>query len=241
MKKFMLSVLSALLLFSVATPAFANEDKDIEEALEMIGKTNIDIDKKIADGVEKADKLHVEYIEDFRVLEEQKEVVKLKEEKEKLSREARKARNDQRKIDRLQAQSTELDTLIEERQLEIERKIAEIQQNIYALTELLSTADGRVNDNMKTEAEKLLNRINEVAAHNAAIDEEIYEVTLKFTEELDKVITDVYNETIKMSNEVIKKAAEKGVIAECSWKLVRFADRWVWIDPVRVIKITRRN
>ncbi|WP_409272690.1 hypothetical protein V1499_22330 [Neobacillus sp. SCS-31] len=62
-------------------------------------------------------------------------------------------------------------------------------------------------------------------------------LTQKYNEKLDKIISDIYKETLKMSDKTIAKAAEYGVIAECSWVLVRFADREVWIDPVRVVKI----
>ncbi|WP_059171714.1 hypothetical protein [Bacillus sp. FJAT-27445] len=69
---------------------------------------------------------------------------------------------------------------------------------------------------------------------NTAMQEKL---TKKYNEKLDKIIADVYEETLKMSQKAITKAAEYGVIAECSWVLVRFADREVWIDPVRVVKI----
>lgn len=62
-------------------------------------------------------------------------------------------------------------------------------------------------------------------------------VSHKYKEDLDGIVNKVYDETFKMSQETIAKAAEKGVKAECSWKYVRFADRWVWIDPIRVVGI----
>jgi hypothetical protein len=61
------------------------------------------------------------------------------------------------------------------------------------------------------------------------------EVTAKYNKKLDEIIAKVYDETFEMSAKTIDKAAELGVEAECSWVLVRFADRYVWIDPVRVV------
>ncbi|WP_053368505.1 hypothetical protein [Bacillus sp. FJAT-27245] len=59
----------------------------------------------------------------------------------------------------------------------------------------------------------------------------------KYNEQLDKIIADVYEETLKMSGKTIAKAAEYGVIAECDWVEVRFADRYVLIDPLRIVKL----
>ncbi|MGM0838052.1 MAG: hypothetical protein ACQEV7_18095 [Bacillota bacterium] len=65
------------------------------------------------------------------------------------------------------------------------------------------------------------------------------EITAKYNKKLDKIIVKVYDETLEMSAKTIKKAAELGVEAECSWVLVRFADRWEWIDPVRVVGLKK--
>lgn len=61
------------------------------------------------------------------------------------------------------------------------------------------------------------------------------EIKAKFDKKLDGIIAKVYDETLEMSALTIQKAAGLGVEAECSWVLVRFADRCVWIDPVRVV------
>ncbi|RDU37360.1 hypothetical protein DRW41_05805 [Neobacillus piezotolerans] len=138
LKKVIAIVFSAALFFGLGSPAFANENKDVDKAISMIEKTNIEIHEKVEKAVEKADKLQVEYIED---------------------------------IGKLPEGSTE--------------------------------------------------------THQ--------KLTQKYNEKLDKIIADVYEETLKMSQKTIAKAAEYGVTAECSWVLVRFADRYVWIDPVRVV------
>jgi hypothetical protein len=65
------------------------------------------------------------------------------------------------------------------------------------------------------------------------------ELEAKYDKKLDEIIAKVYDETFEMSAKTIKKAAELGVEAECSWVLVRFADRYVWIDPVRVVGLKK--
>ena len=69
----------------------------------------------------------------------------------------------------------------------------------------------------------------------AKLNEEKDKLTTKYNKNLDAVIESVYEETLQLSNETLKEAAEYGVIAECVWVLVEFADRSVWIDPLRVV------
>ncbi|MGD6830964.1 hypothetical protein ACQCT5_02285 [Sutcliffiella halmapala] len=64
-------------------------------------------------------------------------------------------------------------------------------------------------------------------------------IEAKYEKKLDKIIAKVYDETLEMSALTIQKAADLGVEAECSWVLVRFADRYVWIDPVRVVGLKK--
>lgn len=70
---------------------------------------------------------------------------------------------------------------------------------------------------------------------NLEAEEEIAALTNTYNEQLDKIITDVYDVTLQTSNDAIAEAAEYGIEAECSWVLVEFADRSVWIDPIRVV------
>ena len=70
---------------------------------------------------------------------------------------------------------------------------------------------------------------------NLEADEEIAALTNTYNEQLDKIITEVYDVTLQTSNDAIAEAAQYGIEAECSWVLVEFADKSVWIDPIRVI------
>ena len=88
MKKVLSIVFSATLFLGVGSPAFAAEKDNVGKVLELIEKTNQEIDKKIEKAVEKADDLQSDYLEDVRKIEESKEIVKLKEEKEKVLKRA---------------------------------------------------------------------------------------------------------------------------------------------------------
>lgn len=70
---------------------------------------------------------------------------------------------------------------------------------------------------------------------NLEAEEEIAALTNTYNVQLDKIIAEVYDVTLQTSNDAIAEAAEYGIEAECSWVLVEFADRSVWIDPIRVI------
>ncbi|MEO2078024.1 MAG: hypothetical protein ABGX20_22070 [Bacillus sp. (in: firmicutes)] len=58
--------------------------------------------------------------------------------------------------------------------------------------------------------------------------------TEKYNNDLDILISDLYNTTLEMATDAINKAAEKGVYAEAYWTLVELGGRSVWIDPIRV-------
>ena len=116
--------------------------------------------------------------------------------------------------------------LIEQANLSIDEKIAqgvaeadELQENyLFELGKveawLESTTDGK---------------------QVAKLNEEKDKLTTKYNEKLDAIIKSVYEETLQLSMEAITKAAEYGVIAECSWVPVEFADRTVMIDPLRIV------
>ncbi|MFD1780530.1 hypothetical protein ACFSFW_17830 [Fredinandcohnia salidurans] len=234
MKLILSFLFSAAIILGLGTTTFAAEDDDVQKALELIEKTNKEIDEKIEKAVKKADDLHAEYLQEIRKIEEGEKVVKLGKEKEKIISELELSKHDIKKQQDLQKKLAE----IEEKRLaetqKIESKIAEINQEIEGVTVQLISAAEEDKDTKKIEEklDKLKSKLN-------ARSEKYQEKTQRFTKDLGKVITDIYDETLKMSAETIEKAAKKGVIAECSWKLVRFADRWVWIDPVRVVKFSR--
>jgi vacuolar-type H+-ATPase subunit H len=92
--------------------------------------------------------------------------------------------------------------------------------------------DAKINKGVE-EADKLQQEYLE--AIKTANEKEVKELTAKYEKELTKIIEGVFYETLKMSSKTIGEAYDLGVLAECSWKLVQFADREVLIDPIQVI------
>jgi F0F1-type ATP synthase membrane subunit b/b' len=118
-----------------------------------------------------------------------------------------------------------------------------LSTNVFAATDkdhakglqLIEKANVKIDKKIEQavkDADKLQEKyLSQVAKPNAEIDQ----LTTKYNEELDKIIDSVYDETLKISTETITKAEEFGIIGVCSWVLVEFADRSVWIDPIKVV------
>lgn len=70
-------------------------------------------------------------------------------------------------------------------------------------------------------------------------EERKQKLTANYEEKRDRIIDMVFNETLEMSRNTIERASELGVMAECSWVLIRFGDKSVWIDPVRVVGLKK--
>ncbi|UXH46197.1 hypothetical protein N5C46_09185 [Rossellomorea vietnamensis] len=229
MKKAVMVMLMVLVYFSFGNSVMAaSSQNDYEKVLESIAKTNQDIDEKVRKAVEEADKLNESFLSDVREVEEGKEVVKLKEEKEKKLEEM-KAEHDEKKHEKLKKNLSDIENRIAEKQAEIENEITLIQEEIEALSfEKMNSSNDKEKEKVDKKLDKLYEKLNKRSNKMNGISQ-------KYQKDLDVVITKVYDDTLKMSQETIEKAAEKGVIAECSWKHVRFADRWVWIDPIRVV------
>ncbi|EGA91020.1 hypothetical protein GPDM_01990 [Planococcus donghaensis MPA1U2] len=227
-KKFLSISLMLVLLTGVASPTLAASDKDVEDAIKMIEKTNVEIDEKIEKAVEKADELQEDYLLDIREIEEGGKVLDIKIEKNEVLAELEMSKHDLKKQVKLNEKLEKLNEKMVEEQAKIDKELAEINSEITELTRKVVTAE----DKDTKKLEKKLNKLTDKLGRKSI---ELNEKTAKYTHELNKVITDTYDVTLKMSAETIAKAAERGVQAECSWKLVRFADQWVWIDPIRVV------
>ncbi|WP_417897820.1 hypothetical protein ABN702_16245 [Bacillus haimaensis] len=117
--------------------------------------------------------------------------------------------------------------MIEQTNLEIEKKI---EKGVTKADKLY--AEYLMDIQRLEEDEKLENDLKKK-------EELSKEIEAKYNKKLDNIIAKVYDETLEMSAVTIKKAADLGVEAECSWVLVRFADRCVWIDPVRVVGLKK--
>lgn len=205
----------------------ASDNQDIQKALDEINKTNEKIEVKIEKAVKKADELQEDYLLEVRKIEEG-DLFKLNNEKADILVELEKHKNDHEKRSKLEEKLQKIDMKLVEKQEKLNVQMREIELEIEANLASLSS-DHQLN---KEAIEKKLLQLNKKLSNTSEKHEK---VTAKYVEDLDKVIADVYLETLEMSNKTIAEAAEKGVQAECSWKLVRFADKWVWIDPIRVV------
>ncbi|MDX8289310.1 hypothetical protein SLL00_05875 [Metabacillus indicus] len=229
MKKVVSLMFSAVLFLGVAFPAFAAESPEVQKAFELIDRTNIEIDKKIEKAVNDADKLQANYLLEARKIEESKEVVKLKDEKQSVQSEIAALNKDQKKEEKLEQKLVQIEDKIIYHENKINEKLLQIQNEMEALTvELLNAQD--------KDKEKIQKKLAQLNASLNKKSEGLETLNKHYTGKLQTIIETVYNETLEMSAKTIEKAAQAGVIAECSWKLVRFADQWVWIDPVRVVK-----
>lgn len=230
MKKLFSVLIAGAMFLGMGSSAFASEDKseNITKAMVIIEKTNMEIDVKIEKAVEKADELQEEYLTDVRKIAEGKEIVKLTEEQNEALVELEMNRHDEKKVEKLVKKVAKIEEKRAKKEEEIDQKMREINQEISSLTAQLLDAEEKDEKKLNKKIAKLEEKLNKK-------NEEAKEKTAKYTKDLEDVITKVFNETLEMSAETIEKAAELGVQAECSWKLVRFADRWVWIDPIRVV------
>jgi len=106
-----------------------------------------------------------------------------------------------------------------------------LQLVVHANVEIDNQIEKAVEDADKLQQNYLL----EVG--NLEADEEIAALTNTYNEQLDKIIAEVYDVTLQTSNDAIAEAAKYGIEAECSWVLVEFADKSVWIDPIKIVGI----
>lgn len=228
MKKIVSTVLTLLLFLSLGTTSFANESDNHQKGIEVIEKANLEIDEKIEKAVNEANKLQAQYLTDIREIEEGKELVKLKDEWAKANSELAKAREDGKDIEKFEDKLQQIEASLAFHEKRINDKIAQLEKDIVEFNSSLETADGK-------DLKKLEGKLEKLNSQLSAKTEKAEEKTARYTKKLDEVIEKVFNETLKMSEEAIEKATKEGVIAECSWKLVQFGHKSVWIDPIRII------
>ncbi|WP_335869498.1 hypothetical protein [Bacillus sp. 2205SS5-2] len=229
MKKLFSILILLLALMGTASQVSASSfTEDQQKAIDLIGKTNQEIKVKIEEAAEKADKLQAEYLADILKLEEGKKATKLKEEREKILAELDENASDESKVDKLHKKLAEIESDIEKEQERTSEKVKKIQKELSDLTVELAAENEKDYEKTTKKIDNLKDKLKKVSSYHE-------EITNKYTEDLEKIISKVYDETLEMSLETIEEAAEAGVIAECSWTLVRFADRWVWIDPIKIV------
>lgn len=228
MKRFFTAMLAMVLFLAIGTSALAEENYDYEKGYQIIEKANGQIDRKINQAVEKADKLQEDYLLELRRIEEGKEVVKIQEElkkaREELSQAAEEGKDTKSHMDKI----SQLESSLAVQETRINEKIGELEQDIATFNESLESGHSQ-------DGEKLNGKIEKLKKQLLSKTEKAEAKTERYLEELDKIIEKVFNETLEMSEKAIAKAAEYGVLGECSWRLVQFAHQEVWIDPIRII------
>lgn len=230
MKKVISIFITLLLFLSLSMTTFAAEGYDYQKGTEIIEKANLEIDEKIEKAVNEANKLQAQYLAEIREIEEGKESVKLQDEWAKANNELAEARKSGKDIEKYTDRIEQIEVALAFHEKRINDKITQLEKDIAEFNSSLETADGKNLEKLEGKVEKLNDKL-------IAKTEKAEEKTARYTEKLDEVIEKVFNETLKMSEEAIAKAAKEGVIAECSWKLVQFGHKSVWIDPIRIVGI----
>lgn len=225
MKKLLSILFVFSLILGIGTNAFAGEDKVVKEklkAIELVNKTNEKIRKEIEKGVKKAEKLQADYYTDIEKLQSK--------DKDLRSKTTVNNVQDQNIIKEVD----EIFSLIEEEVSNV-AKTGDISDEMVVvndkMTTLVSKEQFKCDDIVGTTEENGICRIKNGEPFNSNYKE----LDDKYNSELEKVITNVYYETLKMSTETISKVKEVGYIAECSWVPVEFGHLIVWIDPIRIV------
>ena len=228
MKQFFTAMLATVLFLGVGTSALAEEKYDYEKGYQLIEKANEQIDRKIEQAVEKADRLQEDYLLELRRIEEGKEVVKIQEElkgaREALVQAESAGGDTKSHLDKI----SHLESALVVQENRITEKITALEQDIAAVT-------GSLESGQTENSKQLGGKIEKLKKQLLSKTEKAEAKTERYVQELEKIIEKIYNETIEMSEKAIEKAAGYGVLAECSWRLVQFADRQVWIDPIRIV------
>ncbi|TWT25229.1 hypothetical protein [Planomicrobium sp. CPCC 101110] len=228
MKKIVSIVLVMSLFLGFSTNVFAAAgDRQYEQGVQIIENANIAIDAKIALAVEQADGLQSDYLSKIRSIE-QSEIFKLEQEKESLKAAVQSGSYSKADVIEMNKKIAELEEKIAVIAKKTEINVTAIQQDIEAFMSLVGTGTDVSNQDLYAAIESLTAKLNSKSNKYVA-------ATNVYVKQLDVVIKDCYDVTLLMSNDAIEKAGKKGVLAECSWKLVRFGHQWVWIDPIRIV------
>jgi hypothetical protein len=228
MKKILSILFSASLILGIGTNTFAGEkivDKEKQKAIQLVNKTNDKIRKEIEKGVRKAEKLQADYYTN---------------------------------VDNLRYKDEAFESKIAVPRIQDEGNIKEVNEVFSKIEEELSyiAKTGDIYDEIVIVNGKMAPLVSELQFDcinivGATIENDICrsenkeeplsndytELTDKYISELEEIITTVYTETLKMSNETILKVKEVGYNAECSWVEVEFGHLKVWIDPIRIVGI----
>jgi hypothetical protein len=218
MKKLLSILFSVSLVLGLGTATLADGpvDKEKQKAYKLIEKTNKEITHKIDKAVKEADKLQAKYFND---------VQKLKKKEGVAEGDLAKSANQP-----------------EPNMNEVQVLILQVEEELFTAAKLENSYDHLllVEDNIKVIASVLApceNPIDGICKeeNGEKVYSEYKELTLKYLEELNKIIKDVYIETRALSEETIIIVRKVGINAVCDWIEVDFAHFTVWIDPIHIV------
>lgn len=225
-KKVLALTLTAFLTASLGTSAFAaSKTTDVEKTLAFIEETNQNIELEIEKAVVQADQLEADYLQDIKKLEEDAAVANLREQQQKLLELLNKT-SDPAKKGLLSSQLYEVNA-----QIQIDTDI--INEKITNLHKELSNVS--VVKRNKSQNNDAANATDKILGKLLKTESQYNERTQRYVDDLNKLINDLDNTTRRMSDEAIQRGAENGIVVERYWTHVQLAERWVWIDPIRVV------
>ncbi|MNB72400.1 hypothetical protein D3C81_134540 [compost metagenome] len=209
-----------------ASPVPSSTTEDQQKALQIIEQANTQIETKIENAVAAADILQQNYLQDIKAIEESQAANQLNDKLDDLNVKLDKEKNASQKA-QIAAEAAEVQNKLDQENASIAADIKEIKAASDEVVAQMFNAQG----SGSSQVQASVNELNQTAS---ALDSLIAARTKQYTTELDKLITDLYNETLQIADDAIAQAAELGVIADHFWKLVKIADREVWIDPLVV-------
>ncbi|MFB1081685.1 hypothetical protein [Jeotgalibacillus sp. JSM ZJ347] len=224
MKKLTTVLFGLVLLFSLATPAFASGDPSLSAALEKVELANDEIYSEIDHGVSAVDTLQKDYFNKISKIEEVAHILTLKREKTNIliALEAS-GQTDEKLNAALAEKEAELDAA----HVLLSVKTEKLKDQAATFAENALKAGGKGQAVQQQKADEALAAYDRVQSYFTLTDE--YEA------ERDAIIQYVYDVTLTLTEQGIQEAAENGLHAECSWIHVRFGDVREWIDPIEIV------
>jgi hypothetical protein len=222
MKKILSIIFSASLIFGMGTTAFADvkpKDANVEKAIDLISKTNEKIYEKIEKAVDEADKLKADYLADIRKINADTE------------NELVDGTGDLKSVETEQVSVDDIQSILFTIEKELILESESTDEHLGIAGTSVEVGPNNVGDIFPTK-DALLETLLGTSTNKKYKDR-----TVKYVEQLDKVISKVFNETKKMSDQTIEKVEKLGVQARCHWELHSFAGVEVWIDPIQIVGI----
>ncbi|MBK5242209.1 hypothetical protein [Clostridium sp.] len=233
MKKISIFITAMLMMSFIIIPTNYVQAKSMGDIIKNVDKTNIQINQKIGTAVEDVQDATDKYLEVLDGLVKGKEVAKIERELGKLQCDLNMTQSGTEKhvkilkdIDKAKEKIEIEQEKYESKYLAKEAEIEELQSQIKSLT-IDSKDYKKTEENLR----KTLVKYNDANDKNS---EEIQSLGNKYIADIDKIILDLLNKTNEMSAKMVNSAAKEGVKVNCDWVSVKFGNRYVLVDPLRI-------